>query len=254
MPEDEEPVRITEVTLRPRIAVTGDASEERVRKLVDQAHGYCFIANSLSCRCASSRRSSAASLSAMATPDLLRSCSPPPARPATSACPRACGARPRRVRRRGDPDRLGTTVARVNGRGDHPLMAIVGHIDEIALLVSHVSDKGFLHVVQSGGWDPQVLVGQRVEVLTRDGQGAGSDGSQAPAPDRGRGAQEGRGAEGAARRHRREGRRTRRARMVRTGDQIVITAEPLELPTAGSPRARSTTAWASSWRSRWRGA
>jgi organic hydroperoxide reductase OsmC/OhrA len=49
MPEDEQPVRITEVTLRPRIAVTGDASEERVRKLVDQAHGYCFIANSLSC-------------------------------------------------------------------------------------------------------------------------------------------------------------------------------------------------------------
>ena len=49
MPEDEEPVRITEVTLRPRIAVSGDASEERVRSLVDTAHGYCFIANSLSC-------------------------------------------------------------------------------------------------------------------------------------------------------------------------------------------------------------
>ena len=47
MPEDEEPVRITEITLRPRIAVNGDAAEERVRKLVDQAHGYCFIANSL---------------------------------------------------------------------------------------------------------------------------------------------------------------------------------------------------------------
>ena len=49
MPEDEEPVRITEITLRPRIAVSGDASEERVRKLVDQAHGYCFIANCLNC-------------------------------------------------------------------------------------------------------------------------------------------------------------------------------------------------------------
>jgi organic hydroperoxide reductase OsmC/OhrA len=47
MPEDEEPVRITEIVLRPRIAVNGDASEERVRKLVEQAHGYCFIANSL---------------------------------------------------------------------------------------------------------------------------------------------------------------------------------------------------------------
>jgi organic hydroperoxide reductase OsmC/OhrA len=47
MPEDEEPVRITEITLRPRISVAGDASEERVRKLVETAHEYCFIANSL---------------------------------------------------------------------------------------------------------------------------------------------------------------------------------------------------------------
>jgi organic hydroperoxide reductase OsmC/OhrA len=47
MPEDEEPVRITEITLRPRITITGDAAVERVRKLVETAHGYCFIANSL---------------------------------------------------------------------------------------------------------------------------------------------------------------------------------------------------------------
>ena len=77
-------------------------------------------------------------------------------------------------------DRLGTTVARVNGAGDHPLMAVVGHIDEIALLVSHVSDKGFLHVVQSGGWDAQVLVGQRVEILTRDGVVPGVVGRKPP--------------------------------------------------------------------------
>ena len=49
MPEDEEPVRITDITLRPRITVDGDASEERVRKLVDTAHDYCFIANTLNC-------------------------------------------------------------------------------------------------------------------------------------------------------------------------------------------------------------
>jgi organic hydroperoxide reductase OsmC/OhrA len=47
MPEDEQPVRITEVALRPRIAVAGDASEERVRKLVETAHEHCFVANSL---------------------------------------------------------------------------------------------------------------------------------------------------------------------------------------------------------------
>jgi organic hydroperoxide reductase OsmC/OhrA len=47
MPEDQEPVRITEITLRPRITVNGDAPDERIRKLVDQAHRYCFVANSL---------------------------------------------------------------------------------------------------------------------------------------------------------------------------------------------------------------
>jgi organic hydroperoxide reductase OsmC/OhrA len=47
MPEDAEPVRITEITLRPRISVTGDPSEERIHKLVHSAHGYCFVANSL---------------------------------------------------------------------------------------------------------------------------------------------------------------------------------------------------------------
>jgi organic hydroperoxide reductase OsmC/OhrA len=47
MPEDEQPVRITEIALRPRIALAGDVSEERVRKLVDTAHEHCFVANSL---------------------------------------------------------------------------------------------------------------------------------------------------------------------------------------------------------------
>jgi organic hydroperoxide reductase OsmC/OhrA len=47
MPEDDEPVRITEITLRPRIVVAGEVSEERVLKLVQTAHQHCYIANSL---------------------------------------------------------------------------------------------------------------------------------------------------------------------------------------------------------------
>jgi organic hydroperoxide reductase OsmC/OhrA len=47
MPEDDPPVRITEITLRPRIVVAGDASEERIRKLAHTAHERCYIANSL---------------------------------------------------------------------------------------------------------------------------------------------------------------------------------------------------------------
>jgi endoglucanase len=66
-------------------------------------------------------------------------------------------------------DTVGSTVARVKGTAGGPLLAVIGHIDEIGLLVSHINEKGFLHVVGTGGWDPQVLVGQRVEVLTRSG-------------------------------------------------------------------------------------
>jgi putative aminopeptidase FrvX len=125
-------------------------------------------------------------------------------------------------------DPLGTSVARVGGRGEHPLLAVIGHVDEIALLVSHISDKGFLHVVRSGGWDPQVLVGQRVEVLTRSGPVPGVIGRKPIHVLEGeerkkavelkglhvdigvRDAEEARG-------------------LVREGDPIVITAEPLEL-------------------------
>jgi organic hydroperoxide reductase OsmC/OhrA len=47
MPEDEEPVRITRIVLRPRIAVASEVGEERVAKLVELAHERCYVANSL---------------------------------------------------------------------------------------------------------------------------------------------------------------------------------------------------------------
>jgi putative aminopeptidase FrvX len=126
-------------------------------------------------------------------------------------------------------DRLGTTVARVNGRGDTPLMAVVGHIDEIALLVSHVTDKGFLNVVQSGGWDAQILVGQRVQVLTRDGIVPGVVGRKPPHLTD---AEERKKAAELKRLHvdigAKDGDEARS--MVSPGDQVVIAAEPLDLP------------------------
>jgi organic hydroperoxide reductase OsmC/OhrA len=47
MPEDERPMRITRITLRPRITVRGDVNEERIQHLVEVGHRECFIANSL---------------------------------------------------------------------------------------------------------------------------------------------------------------------------------------------------------------
>ena len=48
MPEDELPMRITTVTLRPTITVRGDVDDDRLAHLCEVAHRHCFIANSLS--------------------------------------------------------------------------------------------------------------------------------------------------------------------------------------------------------------
>jgi putative aminopeptidase FrvX len=66
-------------------------------------------------------------------------------------------------------DTVGSTVARVPGTGDGRSVAIVGHIDEIGLIVHHIDDDGFLWFTAVGGWDPVILVGQRVEVTSREG-------------------------------------------------------------------------------------
>jgi organic hydroperoxide reductase OsmC/OhrA len=47
MREDDEPVRIARITLRPHIVLAGDVDEQRVRHYVDLAHEECYIANSL---------------------------------------------------------------------------------------------------------------------------------------------------------------------------------------------------------------
>jgi organic hydroperoxide reductase OsmC/OhrA len=47
MPEDDKPMRITRIVLRPRVTIKGRVHEERVRKFLHTAHEQCFIANSL---------------------------------------------------------------------------------------------------------------------------------------------------------------------------------------------------------------
>jgi len=50
MPEHDLPVRITEITLRPRIVVAAGSNVDRVRRIVDKAHEECYIANTLTAR------------------------------------------------------------------------------------------------------------------------------------------------------------------------------------------------------------
>jgi endoglucanase len=70
-------------------------------------------------------------------------------------------------------DHLGSSRARVPGTAGAPTLAVVGHIDEIGVHVSHIDDDGYLRFGEVGGWDPLVLVGQRIRVITRQGAVAG---------------------------------------------------------------------------------
>lgn len=75
-------------------------------------------------------------------------------------------------------DVSGNSFATVNP-GGAPRVMLAGHIDEIGLQVTHIDEDGFLYVDEIGGWDPQVLVGQRVMVLGRDGDVPGVIGKKA---------------------------------------------------------------------------
>jgi endoglucanase len=66
-------------------------------------------------------------------------------------------------------DAMGSSVARVAGTADGPLLVVLGHIDEIGVMVTHVDDDGFVFFMTVGGQRPDVLHGQRVEVVTKGG-------------------------------------------------------------------------------------
>ena len=126
-------------------------------------------------------------------------------------------------------DVMGSSVALVDGTAGGPLVAVVGHIDEIGLIVTHIDDDGMLWFTGVGGWDAQILVGQRVEVQTTAGPVPGVVGKKPIhlLKDEERkkvaeikdlhidvGAKDGDEARG----------------MVRVGDDAVLAGEPIELP------------------------
>jgi putative aminopeptidase FrvX len=128
-------------------------------------------------------------------------------------------------------DLVGTPSARVaaQGEGASRRLVVMGHIDEIGLIVTHIDEQGYLWFREVGGWDAQILVGQRVVLATREGDVSGVIGKKPihllreeerkkPAETRDLhidiGAKD---AEDAA-------------KMVRVGDVAVIDSGPLELP------------------------
>ena len=67
-------------------------------------------------------------------------------------------------------DVAGNSIAEVEGGGG-PTIMLAGHIDEIGFIVNYIDDDGFIYVGPIGGWDPQVLVGQRVRIAGTGGEG-----------------------------------------------------------------------------------
>jgi len=70
-------------------------------------------------------------------------------------------------------DVMGTPLALVSPKHgfeqDPRRLMVMGHIDEIGLIVTHIDDDGYLWFAPVGGWDAQILVGQRVVLATREG-------------------------------------------------------------------------------------
>jgi len=65
-------------------------------------------------------------------------------------------------------DRLGNVIAHFNGSG--PRVMFAAHMDKIGLMVNHIDENGYLHVVPIGGVDPRNLVAQRIRFFTDKGE------------------------------------------------------------------------------------
>jgi putative aminopeptidase FrvX len=63
----------------------------------------------------------------------------------------------------------GSSWARLAGNAPGLSLAVIGHIDEIGVHITHIDDDGFLRFGNVGGWDPINLVSQRVAIETREG-------------------------------------------------------------------------------------
>jgi putative aminopeptidase FrvX len=78
-------------------------------------------------------------------------------------------------------DALGNVIALKKGSGHGPKVMLAAHMDEIGFLVSHIDEKsGFLRIDPVGGFDPRVLMAQRVIVHTEKGDLIGIIGSKPP--------------------------------------------------------------------------
>lgn len=77
-------------------------------------------------------------------------------------------------------DHLGSLIAKKVGLAEGPKIMIAGHLDEIGFMVTSIDDKGFVRFQTVGGWWEQVMLAQRVTIMTRNGNVQGVIGSKPP--------------------------------------------------------------------------
>ncbi|HZG73440.1 MAG TPA: M42 family metallopeptidase [Chondromyces sp.] len=77
-------------------------------------------------------------------------------------------------------DHLGSLIAKKAGASAGPKIMVAGHLDEVGFMVTQIDDKGFLRFQTVGGWWSQVMLAQRVTVVTRKGDVTGVIGSKPP--------------------------------------------------------------------------
>lgn len=77
-------------------------------------------------------------------------------------------------------DGIGSLIAKKIGKEDGPKIVISGHLDEVGFMVTRIDSKGFLWFQPLGGWWSQVLLAQRVTVVTKTGDLTGIIGSKPP--------------------------------------------------------------------------
>jgi putative aminopeptidase FrvX len=78
-------------------------------------------------------------------------------------------------------DNLGSLIAEKVGDANGPKIMVAGHLDEVGFMISKIDDRGFLSFQTVGGWWSQVMLAQRVTIVTRKGDNiTGIIGSKPP--------------------------------------------------------------------------
>lgn len=75
-------------------------------------------------------------------------------------------------------DHLGGVFGVKNGKG--PKVMVAGHMDEVGFMVTQITDNGMIRFQPLGGWWNQVMLAQRVQVMTANGPITGVIGSIPP--------------------------------------------------------------------------